>query len=998
LWRSDDGGTQWAQITSTQPGDAIQPPCGSANAGLPATIIESLAVSPTDPDLVFAGTTYDRESCNGIYRSTDGGRSWSRVFDEKSTDCPGGPRQGYLDPVTDQPIPEQPVSDIEFAPDDSTKLWAAAGCVVAYSTVGSALAPGFATAPTANSPTDVGMPNTWIRSTTQMPRVTHLAVGSYNGKLIGRHGGRAVWACGTDGQLWSAIYDAAPVSHLPSIGPFIRDSSGAAFLCRNDGVYTKGSGASQLVADDSTNGRPSVYALTNTPGPDQIAFTIRGDPQSIPGVSVPDASGSPGWQECSGCLYGVIRIDRDTSVNSDPETSSFTDTLFSGPPRLPGAFGSGDAAIYGAPLHFSSVGTVLIVSDDENLFAAQAPPSGQQSWHRLTGPDADSYCARTPPGGPFAPFNGDCADPPGVTSIPLHDDFRAFGLTPGTTISIGPPGTLSSPLGECVSGRPTFPNAPTMFVGNDGGIAASPDCGNHWSYGNLPNLPANELTGIAGPAHGSYPALYFGGRDDGSWYSLDGGRSWNSGIDCGDCQGFYSNIHDPYTVVAVDRYFGPNQQGPQGCCRLDFWRDPYGPPSANDSVTWQYQLTPATNWPRMSTDRGWTPVIQPLPSEPDPLAPGHPLYGVISLALVRANTAVLNPDGSHQQLGGWQVERLNAALPAANLITARPAAFNIQQIGDLPPVAGLQYPIVQTSGGVYATTFYAAGKVSSASLNNDDFVNAETDSVYRANAPGPDDHGAYSWTCIVPSDSDANANCAEPTNASTCPADQACHAYKLAVDPYRPTGAQLIYIADTGGMIKESLTSGRTWFTNNMLSGWLTDHGRLNNAPHCQWYCDYGDSDEELHNMLFVPGEPGTAFAAGITGIYMTLDAGCAITRSGCTAEGGGEKWHRLMDSSGTPCQPTSMFFDPDEPDGRALYVACSQRGVLKLLGIPKPSDRYRLDGATKITFHVPTYITPGLGFPRQLTGPLIGDREPGEEPSGPTPIPSPSTSQPTSH
>jgi hypothetical protein len=125
--------------------------------------------------------------------------------------------------------------------------------------------------------------------------------------------------------------------------------------------------------------------------------------------------------------------------------------------------------------------------------------------------------------------------------------------------------------------------------------------------------------------------------------------------------------------------------------------------------------------------------------------------------------------------------------------------------------------------------------------------------------------------------------------------------------------------------------------------------------------------------MLFSATEPGTAFAAGITGVYMTLDSGCSQSGSdgGCGPGGPGEKWHRILDSASNACQPTSMFFDPDEPDGRALHVGCNPRGALKLLGIPRPHDWRRLDRSGLRVRPDPAtlqLVTTGL-FPPQPAG-----------------------------
>ena len=74
LWKTTDGGTTWAPITDNQ--------ITSASVG-------AVAVSETNPDIIFIGTG---ESCirgnimpgDGVYKSTDGGKTWTHVGFENS--------------------------------------------------------------------------------------------------------------------------------------------------------------------------------------------------------------------------------------------------------------------------------------------------------------------------------------------------------------------------------------------------------------------------------------------------------------------------------------------------------------------------------------------------------------------------------------------------------------------------------------------------------------------------------------------------------------------------------------------------------------------------------------------------------------------------------------------------------------------------------------------------------------------------------------------------
>src|SRR3954466_11672499 len=74
LWKTTDGGDTWAPVTDGQ--------IGSSSVG-------SVAVSESNPDVVFIGMG---ESCirgnvmpgDGVYKSTDAGKSWTHVGFESS--------------------------------------------------------------------------------------------------------------------------------------------------------------------------------------------------------------------------------------------------------------------------------------------------------------------------------------------------------------------------------------------------------------------------------------------------------------------------------------------------------------------------------------------------------------------------------------------------------------------------------------------------------------------------------------------------------------------------------------------------------------------------------------------------------------------------------------------------------------------------------------------------------------------------------------------------
>jgi hypothetical protein len=154
VWRSDDAGRTWRQLMRPQPPEGTNIVPGA----LMVPNVFDLAVSQVNRDLVFAATAEDTrsqsESKNGIYRSADGGETWSLVHQFA---CSG----------------KGPVGQIVFAPDDPNLLFAAGDCSIAKST-------------------DAGL--TWT-DTPISGRVWHVAVAPQQGPV------RRVYAAG-DGQMW----------------------------------------------------------------------------------------------------------------------------------------------------------------------------------------------------------------------------------------------------------------------------------------------------------------------------------------------------------------------------------------------------------------------------------------------------------------------------------------------------------------------------------------------------------------------------------------------------------------------------------------------------------------------------------------------------------------------------------------------------------------------------------------------------------------------------
>jgi hypothetical protein len=503
LWRSDDGGANWQQITGAQPGDNTRG-CVDADprCSLPGGTVSDVLVAPDNPDIVIAAISQDGagQTLNGVYRSDNGGKSWARVF---QFSC-----EGYI----------QPVTQLQFTPDDNKRLYAAGVC-------------GVATSPAHNGDA-VGA--TW--TLTAMPsgaHVYHVAAGP------AQSSGRIVYACG--GAHVFVSFDGGAT--------FANDTRASDALpgdaCTFPSYGGARSGSSSALAVAPTH--PEQVYLTALTGGDGPTYFAQGRQNGAP------------CDQASGACGGALWLGDYSGATASALTSSWK-RLPSPPIYLDGQNSARGGAVGVRTVATGANGYLVLFDDGATLHVASGVPSAD-GWHRLDGPDA-STIARS--GVALTPETA-------LPTQPLHIDPLAALTSPDFALTLAP-GTADQPaythnteLAACKGG--------TLWLASAGGVYRTADCGKTWKQSfNLESLSAIMLAGLPRPksAHPyKLPAVYFGSADNHDWYSMDGGLHWRGGDDlCLDCAGYWSDpargdlVVHPVLNEGLSVYVGLNGDAP----------------------------------------------------------------------------------------------------------------------------------------------------------------------------------------------------------------------------------------------------------------------------------------------------------------------------------------------------------------------------------------------------------------------------------------------------
>ncbi|HEX9068200.1 MAG TPA: hypothetical protein VF807_05480 [Ktedonobacterales bacterium] len=406
LWRSDDAGVNWSQITTAQPGDNTRG-CADADptCSLPAATIADVVTSPSNPDIVVASIVFDgrKVSADGLYRSQDGGKMWARVY---QAECNGA---------------TQPVTQVVMAADDASRLWAASACGVAYSPKTNGDAPGATWALG-------GMPDSTA--------IAHIAAASSGGAS------RRVYAC--NGNNLYVSLDAGK--------SFLKDASAATSLPASACAPTS------WATHGLTSGPETLAVVPGHPDEVYVTSIANSNALSFFAVTSRDASSCDGsGTKCGGALWhGVYSSGDATSLASQWEQSPappFYDT---------GATSAQGSAVF-VRLVATSGGYLILFSDGASLSVSAGKPT-DNGWHRLDGPDA-SAASQTGAQGPDAakPFQPVHVDPLAVTST------ADFGLTLAPATAPDATYAHNAQLGACAGGKLFYTTAGGVYASADCG-------------------------------------------------------------------------------------------------------------------------------------------------------------------------------------------------------------------------------------------------------------------------------------------------------------------------------------------------------------------------------------------------------------------------------------------------------------------------------------------------------------------------------------------------
>ena len=214
------------------------------------------------------------------------------------------------------------------------------------------------------------------------------------------------------------------------------------------------------------------------------------------------------------------------------------------------------------------------------------------------------------------------------------------------------------------------------------------------------------------------------------------------------------------------------------------------------------------------------------------------------------------------------------------LSTAASEGSDVKVFRQGPALPTIEISVVQPSGGHDRPTYYAS-----------DQAEGFGQRIWKWR------DGMNSWQQIVP---------------GRGPGDPVV-ARRFFVDPYRPA---IIYVLGDQH-VHRSTDGGASWVVDTVLEASLTQNGAF--PVDLTW--EAGSGQALLRDMLFDSKNAGWRVATGPAGIFQTRN---------------GRTWDHLVVSAAAAMRPNNAVVDRvTDPRRAALYVATSNRGVLKVEAKP---------------------------------------------------------------
>jgi hypothetical protein len=761
VWHSGDGGVTWDQLTRPQPPDGEDLVPGA----LRVPNVFDVVVSPINADVVLAATAFDTRvrPQNGIYRSQDRGETWSLVH---QFICPGAPGVGQ----------------IVFAPDTADLAYAAGGCAVAISRDGG---------------------RTWVNSPIpDQGKAWHVAVApqeSFPDRGVLRRvyaaGDDHIWYSENGGNTWSQ--DTAAI--IATMGSFFAPEQGNFVKYGVVGGFPGGccgENSSQVLAIEPGHPERLYVAVTNISNGPAYYFTCYAlaadgpcvDPEKTPGsfiIRIPDGENCEQRVRCGGA---AVWLGDYSQFFRQGQSGSWR--RLASPPAYQGV-STPSGRVYIVAKQTAS-GYLLFLSDSSHVHVSQGRPEQSAAWHRLDGRDASE-----------SKRENDLSN-----QLFLHVDPHAIAISQDFDLTLTRPTGVSFPYDQN-SVREAFLGG-TLWMANDGGVYHSTDGGATWQWGS--GLATLQLQGpFAGVAvAGNAPALYFGVPDNGNFFSLNRGATWQDPItDCGDCGPWFADPAQPHRVLEFPL-------GPSLVLHTDPLENRYPNPGPGAMEGRDYRPVPLPTTFAANPYIGYRPIIL-TPQSEAPLRDGDYI-------LIRAT-----PSGTRVVLRTTKISSITSPTDWDTTATADGPTIKAFQQG--PPLPA-PVDVVQASGGHRFPVFYAGDPSAFGRL-------------WKWT------EGLSAWQPIVPA----------PDGSATV-------ARRFFVDPYDPN---LLYIIDTNA-IKRSDNGGLTWRVEPNLDRAVTEDGTFSYTVNLTGLPTNPGAGAVIQDMIFDRLERKMRFAVGNAGVFFTLD------------------------------------------------------------------------------------------------------------------------------